>query len=1152
MKNKIYIFLLFLISFYPIWAQTSITGQNPGQDFSLKSKSTNAVIKPTLRLKISNGTNSDETVVYSNPSASNGYEVYDSPKYFNVSAAMPEIYTIAGSEQLAINGLNSITADTEYPLGVLIVNASVTTYSITATQFINFPPGAKILLKDKLNPNNPVTTDLTSGISYSFSSGALNYNTTRFALVFQSLNPAITSTGILSAVNTTYGTVSATTKFAIFGVFLTNNITITAPTGFHISKTSGGKTGFASSQILTQSVGLVDQTTIYVRLDSTNTTGTFSGYITCVSAGATTVNLATVSSTVSPKSLSITGLTGVTKVYDGTNSATFSGTASYSGFVNGENFPVSGTPVATFANGLVGTGKIITVNGYTPPTSNYTVVSPTLIANISPISLIITGLTGENKQYDGNNSASFTGTASYSGFVNAENFVISGTPVATFANGLVGTGKIITVNGYTPPTSNYTVVSPTLTADITPKALSINGLTCENKQYDGNNLAAFTGTPTYSGLVNDESFEVSGTPVATFENTLVGTGKIITVNGYTPPTSNYTVVSPTLTADIIPKALSINGLTGENKQYDGNNSASFTGTASYSGFVNDESFEVTGTPVATFENASVANGKIITVNGFNSPTTNYTVIAPNLTADITPINAIVSSSGSIGSSDLLPGTDLTVLPAVRLNIDRNSTVHSITVNPGGEMTLEQDIILNTGALTLQSDATGSATFVDNGGILNATTTNVQQYMTAGRNWYISSPVAGGLSSTFNAVNNANTVCWYDEIHGNSTPWQYITDNISTLDVMKGYVISMAASGPVTFIGTINTGTQSINLSRTPGQNKEGFNLVGNPYPSYLDWNQISKNKILSTIWYRTKTQGGAYTFDTYNATGGMAIANGTKPVSNLIPPMQAFWVRVEPGETQATLSVDNTNCTHRDNVNNGFKSKASVNTTQPVLRLQISNGINSDETIIYSNTEASNDYDGYDSPKMFDDSAELAEIFTVTGSENVAINGLNTIPYDTEIPIGYSTLTSGSFSLKASQISNFVEGTQIILKDYLDINNPVIVSLNDSSYSFISDSTSFNVSRFTLLFHEKSVTTGSNVAGKGNVWISNNSNGQLIIHVAENGETSVQVYNAIGQRVVSKNLKSNNCVLDNHFIPGIYTIVLTNSGKYTSAKLIIK
>jgi len=165
---------------------------------------------------------------------------------------------------------------------------------------------------------------------------------------------------------------------------------------------------------------------------------------------------------------------------------------------------------------------------------------------------------------------------------------------------------------------------------------------------------------------------------------------------------------------------------------------------------------------------------------------------------------------------------------------------------------------------------------------------------------------------------------------------------------------------------------------------------------------------------------------------------------------------------------------------------------------------------------------------------------------------LNTIPNDTEIPLGFSTVAAGSFSIKASQISDFAVGTQIVLKDYLNVSNPVITDLSDgSSYSFTSDATSNNTSRFTLIFRAPSIATGINTVN-GNVWISTNANGQLLINGTVNGETSVSVYNAVGQRVAAKNLTSNVNVLDTRLVPGVYTITLTNAGKSATTKVIIK
>ena len=901
-----YIFLVVFLIFNTVFAnlmalKTSNLIPESNTKGNVRFKSNSAVAsQQILRLQISNGSSVDEAILYSNSGASDGYDAYDSPKMFNASASMPEIYTLAGSEQVAINGMKNIVYDTEYQVGILILNATVSTYTIRASEFLNFPTGAKILLKDKLNPATPVTTDLSTGSSYSFTSGTANYNTSRFAMIFKSPDPSISTTGTLSAVNTSYGTAGSYSSFNVSGSFLTNNIVITPPAGYEISKTSGGASGYASSQTLTQTGGTVAQTTLYVRLAASTGVGSYSGNISCVSSGASTVNIATVSSTVSPKGLTINGLSGVNKAYDATNSATI------------------------------------------------------------------------------------------------------------------------------------------------------------------------TGTPNYSGLVNSENFSVSGTPTATFADETVGTGKTITVSGYSAPSANYTLTQPTCTANI------------------------------------------------------------------------------------TPLSGIISSSASIGTSALLPGTDITVQPGVLFDIDNSSTLHSLVVNPGGKVSLESGKTLNVGTFTLQSDASGTATFVDNGGTLNATSSSVQQYLKAGRNWYVGSPVTTATSSVFSAT-ELNPILWYDEVHGTDAPWTLITDGTASLTPMKGYVATVATDGIVTFTGTLNTGAQSINISRTSGQYKEGFNLIANPYPSYLDWDQLSKTNLSTTMWYRTQTAGAAYTFDTYNSTGHVGISNGTKAVTKLIPPMQAFWVRVNAGQNQVTVSVDNTQRAHADIPENTFKSKSSLESKQALLRLQLSNGINTDETIIYANADASGQLDEFDSPKMFSYSNAIAEVFTVVGTDTLAINGLNAIPYDTEIPLGFSTASSGTFSFKASQFSNFDPGTQLILKDYQNVNNPITTDMADgSNYNFSSDVSVSNTSRFTLTIKAPSIATGISHGENNPILVSTNGNGQLLINGTQTGETIVSVYDVAGQKLLSETLTSTSGLLHNQFAAGVYLVTVTNTGKSVTQKVIIR
>jgi uncharacterized protein YcnI len=115
-------------------------------------------------------------------------------------------------------------------------------------------------------------------------SGIMAYRGVQFV---QGTTPTLTTTGTPTAFTACSGTASAQQSFTVSGSNLTNNITITAPTGFEVSTTSG----FGSSVTLTQSGGSVANTTINVRMAST-AAGTPSGDVTVTSTGATTQNVA--------------------------------------------------------------------------------------------------------------------------------------------------------------------------------------------------------------------------------------------------------------------------------------------------------------------------------------------------------------------------------------------------------------------------------------------------------------------------------------------------------------------------------------------------------------------------------------------------------------------------------------------------------------------------------------------------------------------------------------------------------------------------------------------------------------------------------------------------------------------------------------------
>jgi hypothetical protein len=292
-----------------------------------------------------------------------------------------------------------------------------------------------------------------------------------------SASPAITASGNLTARSTTYGTASAAASFTVSGSSLTGNLTVTPPAGFQTSLTEDS--GYGSSTTITAS-GTLASTTVFVRLAAATTPGSYSGNISIAGGGATSQSIAVPSSAVATKALSVTGLTGTSKVYNRSTAASASGTAALSGVVGSDAVSLSGSPAFAFASANVGTGITINTTGYTLTGANavnYTLTQPSLSANITTKALTITGLTGDNKPYDGNANATASGTAALIGVVGTDDVTLTGTPVFIFVASGVGTDAAILTTGYTltgADAGNYTLIQPSLSATIFEDPLFAN------------------------------------------------------------------------------------------------------------------------------------------------------------------------------------------------------------------------------------------------------------------------------------------------------------------------------------------------------------------------------------------------------------------------------------------------------------------------------------------------------------------------------------------------------------------------------------------------------------------------------------------------------------------------------------------------------
>ncbi len=330
--------------------------------------------------------------------------------------------------------------------------------------------------------------------------------------------PTISTTGTpLSVVNTTYGTNSSNTTFNVSGANMTAGISINPPAGYQVSTVSdfSSNVGTNGSPITVGAAGTIASTPIYVRIPATTAAGTYSGNIVLASSGATNVNVATVSSTVSTKSLTVTGLSASNKVYNGTTAVTVTGTPAFSGLVNAESFSPSGTVSWAFPNANVGNGKTLSRTGsYSSPSANYTVTQPTLTADITAKVLTITANDVSKPQGTTLTGGSGSTAFSSSGLENSEN-IGSVTISYGSAGAASGDGNVPGVypNQVTPSvatggtfsSSNYSISyvsgSITVTAVSTP-TLSASSLTDFGNQCIGECSAEKSFTITGNSLTS--------------------------------------------------------------------------------------------------------------------------------------------------------------------------------------------------------------------------------------------------------------------------------------------------------------------------------------------------------------------------------------------------------------------------------------------------------------------------------------------------------------------------------------------------------------------------------------------------------------------------------------------------------------------------
>lgn len=380
-----------------------------------------------------------------------------------------------------------------------------------------------------------------------------------------------------------------------------------------------------------------------------------------------------------------------------------------------------------------------------------------------------------------------------------------------------------------------------------------------------------------------------------------------------------------------------------------------------------------------------------------------------------------------------------------------------------------NLVLNGQALTLLSDASGTALVVNSGsGVVQGSTGTMQRYIDASGNTgtsgyrHYSAPVSGSTvadlaTSTFTptlnlqynssptplAVQAFPTVFGYDETRLTTSAatglsnfdkgWYSPTALTDPLIVGRGYTVQLGNNELVDFTGTFTTGPQTIGGLTRGSQPDAGWHLVGNPYPAPLDWGTVSSAQL-------TNVDAAVYLYQSTGAYGGRyrSLVNGVGAGSSLIPAGQGFFVRAStPG---ATGSIALTNA----NRSSTFAGQPALQRTtadaRPRLRLSLGAGSQPatpatalDDAFVYLQAGATTAFDGaFDAHKLSNPTGYyLASTSTDAVPLPLSVNGRPLPgPADEVIPLWLSA-PAGTYTLTATELANFVGTATPYLRDAL-------------------------------------------------------------------------------------------------------------------------
>ncbi len=517
------------------------------------------------------------------------------------------------------------------------------------------------------------------------------------------------------------------------------------------------------------------------------------------------------------------------------------------------------------------------------------------------------------------------------------------------------------------------------------------------------------------------------------------------------------------------------------------------------------------------DGVAAQNGDVIS---FDQITTNYVPFTTNNSwtgsTDTDWANTSNWTNGSIPTST--ENTDIQVSannPII--GATTGALVNNLEVNSGASLT-----IASGGTLIVNGTSSGNVTYNRNLGTTN---------------WYlVSSPVSGETmtdmraNNTFDSGTGTNIgFASYNPGLTGAAAWTYFTTtSTDALSDGTGYSAKLS-SGDLSFTGTINTENVETSSLST------GFNLIGNPYTSYVSSGTFlgagtSSNIDQTQIWL-------------WNQALGMYEVK-TSGTNWVLAPTQGFFVNAT---SAGTVTFNETNQAASGNV---FQK-----TTNTGLKLWINDGENNRYAKIDYRDNATKGFDYGWEGETFGGASNSLSIYTTLLENNQGKKyQVQTLPKsDLEsivIPVVVFSETAKEITFTAEAL-NLPIDYKVFLEDR---SNNTLTRLDDANTSYKANVTAGSTEGRFFLHTKTSSVLSLDTEILNSVSIFKTNASTLRINGLPKENVSISLFNLLGKKVMSSSFEANGIkeISLPKLAKGVYFVKLQTAKGKVSKKIILE